>query len=103
DLRHRLAELDMLAQPESASEVAKVSKHAFMAWIFRIVLVQHRQIVEAGGADGGHQVGRLVDDAAFGGKIPQAADIPFAFQAIEGNAAVDEILSDGQPGGTGSD
>ena len=53
DIRYGLAELDVRSQPEGTHKVAEVAEHALMARILGIVLVQHRQVVEAGGADGG--------------------------------------------------
>ena len=91
------------ARPNLSHVIAEIVEHALMAGIGGIVLVPHRQVVVAGGVAGRHQMGGLVDDAAVGGDIPQPAEVGLALQAIERDAALHEILGDGQSGCSGAD
>jgi hypothetical protein len=98
-----LAELDVGAQIELGDVVAEIRQHALMTRIFGIILIEHGQVVEASGTDARDEVGGLVDDAARGGDVPQAADIGLAFETIEGDAPRKEGLGGGQSRRSGAD
>jgi hypothetical protein len=103
DRSHGFTEFDMVEQPEGPGKIPEIAEDADVARILRVVLVQHRQVVVAGGADGGDEVGALVDHPAWRGDVPQPADVLLAFQAVEGDAALDKILRHREPGGPGAD
>jgi len=67
------------------------------------VLVGNGVILEARIFARGDEIGRVVDDAGVGRLVPQAADIPLALEAIEGDAPLAEGLGGGKPGRPGAD
>jgi len=100
---HRLAQFDVGQQPKFAGIVAEIGQHAVVPGIFGVILIEHRQVVEAGRADRGDEMRRLVHDAAGGGDVPQPADVGLAFKAIKGDAAFEKGLGGGKARGAGTD
>src|SRR5262245_31480740 len=51
-----LAEFDVWRQSKLGDVVPEVSEHAFVAWIFGVVLIEHGQVIKARRADAGDEV-----------------------------------------------
>ena len=89
-------QLDFVEDVEIDRVGAQISERLAVRRVGRI-FIGNRIVLEAGIFARRDEIGGVVDDAGSGRLVPQPANIPFALEAVERDAALGEGLGCGQP------